>query len=763
MIDNNKQDNNERINGTVTLKELVNGIPVPIFLKDISGLFLGCNPSFTHLFGFEEYDLIGKTSYDISPKEEADEYSFRDKEILRHQGIQIYEGTITNKFGHKHNVIFRKSILKDPNDEIVAIVGVIIDITKRKNIEKSLWEYRNKLHEMVFEKTEDITKKNLLLEKEIEKRKKSEDELRQQEYLLRTILNSTYDAIIVFDVSGQIVNVNNKTKELFKVKEPFFSKLNFFDDLSAIDNEIDYLNEKWDNVINDNDEFFEWYAKTPYENEVFTTEIYLRKIIISSKIHILANIRDITERKKTDELLLQEHNKVKIALKHEMLISTIATIFNSTDDFFSVIDYALEIISSTLNIKDVQFVPFIKESFDDLKHKKWLNIAYEYYLAQVMNTTDLDTEIVSAKQLVNTLLSKILQSISVFWVDLSETVQANRTILEKHNVKSFAAVPLKFQGNIDLLSSIKSNVKIYGMLTFESAEPNVWTSKHFSLFNTIANMLSNAWGKHLQTVARINAEMKNAESVQLLENSARLASIGVMASGITHEINQPLNAIKVTADTILFQERRMPGIYPENLVNKLKNISLATNRIDEIIRHMKSFWSLNEKVKEDKFEIHEAICHSIDILKKQMSLHNIDIFLTFLNQTSSPYNEKDLKTMPIIINGNRIHFEQIIINLVVNAYHSLEKSNQIDKFIKIDTEYGNDFYLVRITDNGIGFPENFENKLFDPFYSTKKPGKGMGLGLAIVKFFMDNFKGSIKAFNNEIHQGACFELYFKKD
>lgn len=743
-----------KIDGTVSLKELVNGIPVPIFLKNTNGQFIGCNPSFTRLFGFEEYDLIGKTSYDVSPKEEADEYFLRDKEIIKHQGIQVYEGTITNKFGKEHKAIFRKSILKDSEDNIVAIVGVIIDITKRKNIEKSLWDYRTKLQEMVLEKTSDLSKKNQLLEAEIEKRKKSEEDLLQQEYLLRTILNSTYDAIIVFKTDGYIVSVNNKMLEMFDLKIENIPEINYFSDLSSEDNDLNDLKDRWNKIINEEEQFFEWYAKKPLVNEKFVAEIFLRKIFLNHRTHILANIRDISERKKSEIMFLQEHNKVKIALKHEMLISTVATVLNSSDGFYCVIDSVLNIISSTLGIKDVQFIPLDYSENLNIINKKWLNYAFSE--DSQYNIYPDSQEI---KHLTTSIMSKITKSISIFWSDLTETIEVNRKILSYFSIKSFAVIPLRNQLN----KSSGTVSKVSGILVFESEKSNEWTSKHYSLFNTLANMVSNSWERYIQTKARLEAEMKIAESVHLLENSSRLASIGVMAAGITHEINQPLNAIKVTADSFLFQNKRIPGLYPENLIKKIGNISSAADRIDDIIKHMRSFWAPDDKTKEQIFEIHEAICQAISILNKQMSLHNIELRLTFLRNYPTIDILKDLITIPMYISGKRIHFEQIIINLLVNASHALDSSKKESKFIRIDTEIDNNYFIVRVTDNGMGLPESFFDKLFDPFFSTKKPGEGMGLGLAIVKFFMDSFNGKIKAYNVKEFDGACFELFFLRN
>ena len=710
-----RNDLDYKISGTVTLKELVNGLPIPVFMKSLDGKFIGCNPSFTRLFGFEELDIIGKSSFDISPEDEAHEYVLRDKEIIRHQGIQVYEGVLTNKYGVKHDVIFRKSIIKDSYDNLLAIVGVIIDITKRKNIEKTLWEYRNNLQNMVLEKTDSLVKTNQLLQTEVEKRK-------EQELLLKTIFDSTYDAIILFDFTGKIINVNSKMIEMFKVKLPYALNLDFLKDLSANDNDYEAFNDYLNNAKNGLEQFFEWNSKYPYDDITFTTEVFLRKISLKTNNMILANIRDISRRKHTESLLLQEHSKVKIALKHEMLISTIATILNTTDDFFIVLDNVLEIIVNTLAIKDMQFISFDKETNSKIKKKKWLNICIE-------NNTE--------KHLITTINTKILQSISVFWLDLTEVLEINRKSLTDRGINSLAVIPLKIQH------------KVNGMLVFENSKANAWTSKHYTLFNTIGNMFANAWERCTQTIARLEAEKKNVEAVHLIENSARLASIGVMAAGITHEINQPLNAIKVTSDSVLFQEKRNPGLYSENLINKIKNISVAAGRIDEIIRHMRSFWVTSSSRDDEKFELHDTVIYALKILKNQMNFHGINIELLFLPEK-------------IYLFGTKVHFEQIIINLCVNSIHALDKVKQKDKKIIIKSEILEKHYKVIIQDNGPGLPDNISDKIFDPFYSTKKPGEGMGLGLAIVKLFMDSFKGEIKALNNQNNEGACFELYFQK-
>jgi C4-dicarboxylate-specific signal transduction histidine kinase len=111
--------------------------------------------------------------------------------------------------------------------------------------------------------------------------------------------------------------------------------------------------------------------------------------------------------------------------------------------------------------------------------------------------------------------------------------------------------------------------------------------------------------------------------------------------------------------------------------------------------------------------------------------------------------------------AHNIHIEQIVINIVVNAMHSLDETEIKDKHILISSYGKEDKVVLEISNNGkLIKPENID-KIFDPFFSTKQPGKGMGLGLAIVKRYIDSYKGSIKVDRNR-KNGAKFIVKFTK-
>jgi signal transduction histidine kinase len=250
----------------------------------------------------------------------------------------------------------------------------------------------------------------------------------------------------------------------------------------------------------------------------------------------------------------------------------------------------------------------------------------------------------------------------------------------------------------------------------------------------------------VQFGARMEAEKKHSEAVQLTEQSARLASVGVMAAGITHEINQPLNAIKVTADSIQYWHKRNPGKLPEPFIEQLKSISKSVYRIVEIIQHMRTFWIQPNFPKISLINLNQAVKNALSLTRQQLTAHHIE------HQFVS-------KSNPVPVKGNLIHFEQIVLNLISNAIHSLDETAKDDKLIQLTTASVNGFATLTIQDNGTGLPADNIDRLFNPFFSTKNSGEGMGLGLAIVKNYIDKYNGNITVNNNQ-KGGATFIIRF---
>lgn len=257
----------------------------------------------------------------------------------------------------------------------------------------------------------------------------------------------------------------------------------------------------------------------------------------------------------------------------------------------------------------------------------------------------------------------------------------------------------------------------------------------------------------IQCNARVEAEKHQSRAIRQAARARRLASIGVMAAGITHEINQPLNAIKVTTDSILFWNRRNPGAVPEVLLDQLGNISKSVNRITEIIRHIRMFWVVPDAPDVSLIDLNQAVRHAMDLIHNQLDSHKTHYRL-------------QLSSSPVMFKSNLIHIEQIVINLAINADNALKElpaDSKKEKNILIRTFIDGKSAVFEISDNGPGIPEEYLDKLFDPFFSSDassiETAEGMGLGLAIVQSYIDRYGGSIIVSNNPAG-GATFTVRF---
>ena len=255
-------------------------------------------------------------------------------------------------------------------------------------------------------------------------------------------------------------------------------------------------------------------------------------------------------------------------------------------------------------------------------------------------------------------------------------------------------------------------------------------------------------GKITHRIAELEAayeiEKKELETKRLLEKSARLASIGVMTAGITHEINQPLNSIVINSDGILFKDDR-DKVLPEGYRQSVEKIFKSAQRIDQIIKHMRTYWnSGDDLIRNKSININNSINDALGFLNQQIRSHGIELQTSFTSKN------------PMIL-GNKVHVEQIIINLMTNSIHALDRSERKTKKIQVKTELEKGNVIIQIEDNGIGLTKNNEKDIFDPFYSTKKTDEGMGLGLAIVKNYITQMNGEIFFENNEI-AGVVFKI-----
>ncbi|NLI12469.1 PAS domain-containing sensor histidine kinase [Pelotomaculum propionicicum] len=260
---------------------------------------------------------------------------------------------------------------------------------------------------------------------------------------------------------------------------------------------------------------------------------------------------------------------------------------------------------------------------------------------------------------------------------------------------------------------------------------------------------SGATVQYVSMLRDITEQVKmNREKQRLQEQAARaqrLASLSTISAGIAHEINQPLNTMKVIVDGMLYWHKR--GRMPEHdkIIKNLEKISAQVGRIDEIIKHMRSLVGSGNATEFEPCNLNKAVGDALGLLGRQLTSHKINVV------------KKLAKDLPKVL-GNAHRLEEVVINLLVNAMQALDKANNIsEKEIICLTGAAGEKVILEISDNATGISAEIIDSIFDPFFTTKDTGEGMGLGLAIVQTLLSGFSGQIEAYNNE-RGGATFRV-----
>jgi C4-dicarboxylate-specific signal transduction histidine kinase len=214
-----------------------------------------------------------------------------------------------------------------------------------------------------------------------------------------------------------------------------------------------------------------------------------------------------------------------------------------------------------------------------------------------------------------------------------------------------------------------------------------------------------------------------------------MINLGEMASGIAHEINQPLNIISLVMDKILFESAKTKTIDIGLLKDKSDKIFENITRIRNIIDHIRAFSRSQDDYILTSFNINSSIENAASMVIEQFKHLGIELNLQLGDQ------------IPQIF-GNTYKFEQVIINMLINAKDAvIEKKSKLSEYtemiIGIRSYLENQLIIVEITDNGIGISDDDINNVMLPFYTTKDEGKGTGLGLSICYQIIKEMDGTI--------------------
>jgi len=225
-----------------------------------------------------------------------------------------------------------------------------------------------------------------------------------------------------------------------------------------------------------------------------------------------------------------------------------------------------------------------------------------------------------------------------------------------------------------------------------------------------------------------------------LAHVSRLAALGELTASIAHEVNQPLGAILSNAEAaeLLLDQGT---IQTEELKQIICDIRQDDLRASDVIKHIRSLVKRGELVMQP-FDMNQAI-------RDMLTLFNADLVRQKVTV------ETRLAPLPLV-HGDRVHLQQILLNLIINAVEAMSDTPGSDKRLRIQTRCADTGGIeVAVCDSGPGIAPATEELLFDSFYTTKP--QGMGLGLSISRSLIKAHGGTIRAFTLR-EGGACFSF-----
>jgi PAS domain S-box-containing protein len=245
-------------------------------------------------------------------------------------------------------------------------------------------------------------------------------------------------------------------------------------------------------------------------------------------------------------------------------------------------------------------------------------------------------------------------------------------------------------------------------------------------------------------IADITEEREIAMKAQA---SAKLATLGEMATGLAHELNQPLAVMSLAADnaTRTLDRRGAEGI--PDVLTRLGRIAQQATRAREIVDHLRVFGRPDEGALE-ALSLAKAVHGAVLLTNGALRDAGVEVTVSLAEQLPQ-------------VKARLVPLEQALVNLLLNARDAIRDhrpAGDQPAWIRIGARLDADRVVLTVGDNGGGIPQEAIDRLFEPFFTTKAPGKGTGLGLSICHATMRGFGGGISVSNGP--DGAVFELSF---
>jgi two-component system NtrC family sensor kinase len=229
------------------------------------------------------------------------------------------------------------------------------------------------------------------------------------------------------------------------------------------------------------------------------------------------------------------------------------------------------------------------------------------------------------------------------------------------------------------------------------------------------------------------------ELEQQIIHAEKLATLGQLAAGVVHELNNPLTSICVYSDYLLRKHKQRGS--DEGDTEKLRRIAISADRMLKFTRDLVTYARPSAEPPA-AVSMHEVVEQAV-------------VFCAHVLEECGGRIEREFEAAAPLVYGVKAQLVQVLINLITNACHAMPIGAGIVRFQTHDS--GDGRLLLRVSDNGRGIPEEHQKQIFEPFFTTKSEGQGTGLGLSIVRNILEQHRGEVRVISR-VGAGTTFEI-----
>lgn len=683
---------------------LIENMQEGVMIVDNHDVVKFVNSRICQMLGYSEKDILGKVGYKklFSKK---DQKIIQEKNRLRRDNVSDqYEIQMRKKNGENIWVQISGVPMYSGNDGVMGSFGIITDIDKRKLAEKELREARDELEKRVEARTAELLKSNEKLQRQINERKQAEMELKAAEEALQKAND------------GLEIRVEERTAELSRANEILRKQIK---ERKRAEMQLLQSEERYRLLFNSgNDAIF---VHTVTESEDNTSLIEVNDVLCQKLGYEREGLLKLPLRS-----ISENYSEADVAAKMDKLFREKHILY---EDVFLPRTGKPIPVEISAHLFEFNGVPTIMSIARDITARKRAQEQIQEQAAlldkaqDAILVCDLNDYIIywnkSAERLYGWQTAEAIGTNAfelLFNQDSSQFMGTRRTVLEKG----------EWQGELRQLTKKGKEIMV------ESR----WTLVHDN----------NSEAKSILIVNTDVTEKKIIEAQFL--RAQRMESIGALAGGIAHDLNNVLAPI-LTAVQIL--EVRFTDEKSQRILSTIENnVKRGADMVKQILTFARG-------VEGERIPLQvQHLIHELKKITLETFPKSIDIQIDMT---------PDLWT----VSGDATQLHQVLLNLCVNARDSMQEGGSLsikaenaeldEKFVRINLDaMVGDYVVVRVQDTGVGIPDEIINRIFEPFFTTKAPGKGTGLGLSTVIAIVKSHGGFVNV-SSKVGEGTLIEVY----